>query len=131
MEQVKAQAKLDDPTSDVFQQWADPMANGLILYMQITVWNLTNPTEYLKGASPELDMVGPFTFYENRLKHSFQFSEDKSIVWYKENVSYVPVERQCPPGTHPLNYSALCTIPLSTKIYSVNIPFITAINLLR
>jgi hypothetical protein len=131
MEQVYSQARLDDPSSDVFKMWADPTSYGNPIYMQIAVWDLQNEAEFLKGANPDLKLVGPFTFTERRLKHSFHYTDDKSVVWYKENSTFHLVDTVCPAGTDPLNFTLKCTISPDIKIHSINIPLLTTISLLE
>ena len=35
-------------------------------------WNLTNPADVLAGGDPKMARVGPYTFEERMLKHSFR-----------------------------------------------------------
>mmetsp|Transcript_21130 Transcript_21130/g.62936 ORF Transcript_21130/g.62936 Transcript_21130/m.62936 type:complete len:597 (-) Transcript_21130:1730-3520(-) len=130
-DQVLDQFRLDDQTSRFFKAWSDPNSNGFPLYFRVAVWDLQNKVDFLAGAKPNLKLVGPFTFVEKRVKHSFVYSDDSSIVWYKENASYVPVDTICPDGTDPTNFSVTCTMPINTTVTTVNIPLVTTLQLLR
>ena len=129
--EVYPQARLDDPTTDAFQLWSDPTRNGLPVNMQVAIWDLQNKDAFMKGAKPEFELVGPFTFAERRLKHSFNWTDGGSVVWYKENMTYHLVDNVCPEGTGPLDFHLKCTISPSTKISTINVPLMAAIALLE
>jgi len=129
--QLDEQLTLTDSSSPVFQNWADPTENGVDIYMTFSLWNLTNHEAVLDGATPELELVGPWTYTERRLKHSFTYNEDKSLVYYKENKTFYYYDVPCPPGTQPMGTDIRCSLPEDAIIRTINIPLMTVVSLLE
>lgn len=75
------------------------------LHSRYMLWNVTNPDDVLQGAKPDVQLVGPWTYEERNVKHSFLFNSDESVIYYKQNRSFHYLDVPCPPGA---NFSDYC-----------------------
>lgn len=58
------------------------------IFMQFYLFNITNSNEVLRGATPVLQQVGPYTFEEKQHKHDLTFSDDGGMVTYVQNKTF-------------------------------------------
>lgn len=120
--QVNKQVDLTDQDTDVFRTFASPSENGVEPYLQMVIWNITNGEGVLNGEIPVVAPVGPYTYTERRKKHSFQYNDDKSILYYKQNVTYHYLDVPCKEGTDPFDFDQKCSIPEDTLVNTINVP---------
>lgn len=130
-QQVDQKLTLADPDGSTFKLWANPGSEGVPTYMSVLLWNLTNPDDVLAGADPKMARVGPFTYEERMLKHSFRYNADKSVIYYKINRTFHFVNAPCPAGTDPSNFALHCSIPADTLVTTVNVPLLGVIGKLN
>ena len=87
---------------------------------------VTNAGAVAKGARPSLALVGPWTYEERRVKHTFQWPTPGQVR-YRYNRSFHFVERACPPGA---GFADRCSIPRDSVITTLNIPLIGVLQTL-
>ncbi|XP_071846799.1 platelet glycoprotein 4-like [Apostichopus japonicus] len=93
--------------------WKDP---PFPIYMQIWVWNLTNPDEVMKGSKPKIFQIGPYTYREYRPKTNITFDSENNTV------SYIS------PQTYIFQPDMSVGDPELDNFTSINVPYITAVN---
>eukprot|EP00039_Didymoeca_costata_P033082 m.40628 g.40628 ORF g.40628 m.40628 type:complete len:615 (+) comp9688_c0_seq1:225-2069(+) len=124
--QLKQNIRLDNPDLEYFKGWIDPSESNVTIYMQIVLWNITNPIEVMgSGALPKLELIGPWTYTEKILKHDILFSEDRDVVYYKYNRTFHYYDKPCPKGA---NISTMCSLPENLMFYTMNTPYIGVVN---
>ncbi|XP_068608935.1 LOW QUALITY PROTEIN: lysosome membrane protein 2-like [Brachionichthys hirsutus] len=72
--------------SRVFESWKTPPPP---VYMEFFFFNVTNVNEFLNGARPEVQQVGPYTYREYRYKENVSSVEDDSKVSAYTTKSFV------------------------------------------
>jgi len=91
-EGVADQVKVPHPHNSEFEEWeSNNYEDAPEQYKTIYLWNLTNADEYLQGATPVFEQVGPFVFRMYKYKYDIRFSEHKNEVSYKEYIDYIQV----------------------------------------
>ncbi|XP_052815897.1 lysosome membrane protein 2-like [Mya arenaria] len=69
----------------VYEFWLDP---PVPIYLQVYMFNLTNPDEVLAGTKPpNLVQAGPYTYSEKRTKYDIKFN-DNGTVTYRQNRTF-------------------------------------------
>ncbi|XP_029372225.1 lysosome membrane protein 2 isoform X2 [Echeneis naucrates] len=63
--------------SRVFASWKTPPPP---VYMEFFFFNLTNMDEFLKGAKPVVNQIGPYTYREYRYKDNVTMMENDTLV---------------------------------------------------
>ncbi|XP_069579065.1 lysosome membrane protein 2-like isoform X1 [Brachyistius frenatus] len=72
--------------SRVFGSWKSPPPP---VYMEYFFFNMTNMKEFLKGAKPEVNQVGPYTYREYRYKDNVSMLANESKVSAYNTKSFV------------------------------------------
>ncbi|XP_077924915.1 lysosome membrane protein 2 isoform X1 [Halichoerus grypus] len=99
--------------SETFDSWKKP---PLPVYAQFYFFNVTNPEEILRGETPRLEEVGPYTYRELRNKADIQFGDNGTTVSAVRKEAYV-FERNQSVGD-----------PKVDLIRTLNIPAVTAME---
>uniref|UniRef100_A0ABI7YNQ6 Scavenger receptor class B member 2 n=1 Tax=Felis catus TaxID=9685 RepID=A0ABI7YNQ6_FELCA len=99
--------------SETFDSWKKP---PLPVYAQFYFFNVTNPEEILRGETPRLEEVGPYTYRELRSKADIQFGDNGTTISAVNNKAYV-FERNQSVGD-----------PKVDLIRTLNIPAVTAME---
>uniref|UniRef100_A0A673VFC1 Scavenger receptor class B member 2 n=1 Tax=Suricata suricatta TaxID=37032 RepID=A0A673VFC1_SURSU len=99
--------------SETFDSWKKP---PLPVYIQFYFFNVTNPEEILRGETPRLEEVGPYTYRELRNKADIQFGDNGTTISAVSNKAYV-FERNQSVGD-----------PKIDLIRTLNIPAVTAME---
>ncbi|XP_045329656.1 lysosome membrane protein 2 [Leopardus geoffroyi] len=99
--------------SETFDSWKKP---PLPVYAQFYFFNVTNPEEILRGETPRLEEVGPYTYRELRNKADIQFGDNGTTISAVNNKAYV-FERNQSVGD-----------PKVDLIRTLNIPAVTAME---
>uniref|UniRef100_A0A8C8WDR2 Scavenger receptor class B member 2 n=1 Tax=Panthera leo TaxID=9689 RepID=A0A8C8WDR2_PANLE len=99
--------------SETFDSWKKP---PLPVYAQFYFFNVTNPEEILRGETPRLEEVGPYTYRELRSKADIQFGDNGTTISAVNNKAYV-FERNQSVGD-----------PKIDLIRTLNIPAVTAME---
>uniref|UniRef100_A0A5F5PG43 Scavenger receptor class B member 2 n=2 Tax=Equus TaxID=9789 RepID=A0A5F5PG43_HORSE len=99
--------------SETFNSWKNP---PLPVYSQFYFFNVTNPEEILRGETPRLEEVGPYTYRELRNKADIEFG-DNGTISAVSNKAYV-FERNQSVGDAKTDL-----------IRTLNIPALTAMQL--
>lgn len=73
----------------------------------------------LKGEKPHLERVGPLSYEERRIKHSFTWDYNRSHVNYKYNRTFHLIERKCGANS---TFAEMCSIDPGTFVTTLNIP---------
>lgn len=74
---------VDSENSTTFSIWQDTNAEGAPpMYMNFHVWNITNPDEWLAGAKPILEDIGPYAYKQSRVKLNVTFEQNGTIARY-------------------------------------------------
>ncbi|MFX1554402.1 MAG: hypothetical protein ACFFBV_10795, partial [Promethearchaeota archaeon] len=78
------------PVTSNYGEWISNNYSGAIpMYRKFYLWNLTNPSEILKGDKPEYEEVGPYIFREFTTKYNVSFSPNWDEVTYKQYPTYI------------------------------------------
>lgn len=72
--------------SRVFESWKKPPPP---VYMQYFFFNVTNVNEFLQGAKPEVNQIGPYTYREYRYKDNVTMVENGTMVAAYNTKSFV------------------------------------------
>ena len=56
--------------------------------MQFYIFNVTNVEEILAGGKPNLQEVGPYTYFQTRYKYDIRWNDEEGTITYKQNKSY-------------------------------------------
>lgn len=95
--------------------WIDPPVEPKL---KIWVFNFTNPDEFLKGAKPKLQEVGPYVFQEDWYKDNIKWKNGDSSIEYNQlrQFKFIPDESNG---------------KLRDKVTIPNIPMISALNAMK
>merc|ERR1711935_840292 len=130
--EVAAQFNLEEgseSSAEFFKMWENPSDEGIEIYVQAMLWNLTNPAEVAEGAPPDLQLVGPWTYLEDRQKFDFEYVDDGEILKYKVNKTYAYVDNPCKAPLLP--FTAMCSMPEDMVLTTLNIPLIGIVKQLK
>lgn len=89
--------------------------------MEYSFFNLTNPTDVLRGGSkPRVSEIGPFVYVEKQYRSDFTWNDDEDTLTYREHKFYVfdkdrTVEAQFRRVGHTKHWD-----PKKTKITTIN-----------
>lgn len=72
--------------SRVFESWKTPPPP---VYMEYFFFNMTNVKEFLEGAKPEVQQIGPYTYREYRYKDNVSMVENGTMVAGYNTKSFV------------------------------------------
>ncbi|VDP82564.1 unnamed protein product [Echinostoma caproni] len=73
------------PGTVSYAQWKEPKID---IYFQAYMFNLTNPEEFVGGAKPRVQQVGPYTYREHRIKTDMSEQHTGSTIEYRERIYY-------------------------------------------
>lgn len=99
----------------LLDKWLDPPVDSLV---RVYLFNFTNPKDFLKGAKPVLDEVGPYVFSEHWEKSNVRWKDGDTKVEYGQKRFY-----KFKPQLSNGRLRDVVTLP--------NIPLITALNTMR
>ncbi|KAI5278887.1 lysosome membrane protein 2 [Manis pentadactyla] len=99
--------------SETFDSWRK---SPLPVYAQFYFFNVTNPEEILRGETPQLEEVGPYTYRELRNKVDIQFGDNGTTISAVSKKTYI-FDRNQSVGD-----------PTTDLIRTLNIPVLTAMN---
>ncbi|PAA54189.1 hypothetical protein BOX15_Mlig005065g1, partial [Macrostomum lignano] len=102
--------------SVTYSTWESP-SDSTPIYMQFWLFNLTNGVEFLNGAKPAVEQIGPFTYEEQRNKGNITAYSNSTIA-YKEYRSF-----------HFRPDLSCC--PEETELSIANLAYFTLTNMLR
>ncbi|XP_008591031.1 PREDICTED: lysosome membrane protein 2 [Galeopterus variegatus] len=105
--------------TEVFDSWEKP---PLPVYTQFYFFNVTNPEEILRGETPRLEEVGPYTYRELRNKANVQFGDNGTTISAVSNKAYV-FERNQSVGDPKIDLIRTLNIPVLTLIEWVQVHF--------
>ncbi|XP_006871642.1 PREDICTED: lysosome membrane protein 2 isoform X1 [Chrysochloris asiatica] len=94
--------------TETFDYWETP---PLPVYTQFYFFNVTNPEEILKGETPHVTEVGPYTYRELRDKENIQFGSNGTTVSAVSNKAYV-FERNLSIGDPKIDLIRTLNIPV-------------------
>ena len=98
-----AQRRLTE-TSAAYASWEDNTLNPPII--TVVAYNVTNPYDvWANGATAVVDEIGPFYYYDYRIKYNISYDDDGAVVYYREWEYFVPLPDQ------QLNDSVIITTP--------------------
>ena len=73
-----------------YDEWISNEYPGAIpMYRKFYLWNLTNPSEVLKGDKPEYEEIGQYIYREYTTKYNVSFSPNWEEVTYKQYPTYI------------------------------------------
>ena len=101
--------------NDLYNQWLNPPIN---VYMSFRLFNLKNGDDFVKGAKPMFEEIGPFVYQEFIIKDQIKINDDNSTISYREIRRYQFMPDMSP---YPEDY------PITT----VNMAVATAIDQLQ
>ncbi len=82
--QIANELPLTSTSSALYDTWSDPVDHNAVTHMQFYIYNVTNHLDIAHhGAKPRVDLVGPFSYVERRVKHNIRWNADETIVYYK------------------------------------------------
>ncbi|XP_012660819.1 lysosome membrane protein 2 [Otolemur garnettii] len=109
--------------TEVFDSWEKP---PLPVYTQFYFFNVTNPEEILRGETPRLEEVGPYTYRELRQKANVQFGDNGTTISAVSNKTYV-FERNQSVGDANIDLIRTLNIPVVTAMEWSQIHFLREI----
>lgn len=72
--------------SDAWDRFVDlPIA----LDMQLSIFNVTNKEEIMRGAKPRLQEVGPYVYKQHRHKFDIKYNEKDDTVTYRQRLIHI------------------------------------------
>lgn len=86
--------------------------------LKIYIFNFTNPDEFLQGAKPKLDELGPYVFQEDWVKDNIKWKNDDKSIEYNQLRTYKFLPKE---STGRLRDTV--TVP--------NIPMMSALNAMK
>ncbi|PNI82876.1 SCARB2 isoform 16, partial [Pan troglodytes] len=101
--------------TEAFDSWEKP---PLPVYTQFYFFNVTNPEEILRGETPRVEEVGPYTYRELRNKANIQFGDNGTTISAVSNKAYV-FERDQSVGDPKIDLIRTLNIPVLTGSCSV------------
>ncbi|MHA1988956.1 MAG: hypothetical protein ACW98D_20240, partial [Promethearchaeota archaeon] len=88
-EAIADQVTVPDPDDDDYDEWlSNDHKDAIPYYSNFNMWNLTNQMEYLTGAKPVYEEVGPYVFRDYTKKYNVRFSDDGEEVSYNQYTTY-------------------------------------------
>ncbi|XP_038615055.1 lysosome membrane protein 2 [Tachyglossus aculeatus] len=99
--------------TEAFESWENPPSP---VFMQFYFFNVTNPSEALRGETPEVEEVGPYTYRERRPRENIRFWDNGTKVSAINPKTYI-FERDLSVGD-----------PAVDLIRTINIPTVTAMQ---
>ncbi|XP_029090525.1 lysosome membrane protein 2 [Monodon monoceros] len=105
--------------SETFESWRKP---PLPVHTQFYFFNVTNPEEVLRGETPRLEEVGPYTYRELRNKEDIQFGDNGTISAVSSK-AYV-FERDKSVGDPKVDLLRTLNIPALTAMEWAQLPFL-------
>uniref|UniRef100_A0A8C9B246 Scavenger receptor class B member 2 n=1 Tax=Phocoena sinus TaxID=42100 RepID=A0A8C9B246_PHOSS len=106
--------------SETFESWRKP---PLPVHTQFYFFNVTNPEEVLRGETPRLEEVGPYTYRELRNKEDIQFGDNGTTISAVSNKAYV-FERDKSVGDPKVDLLRTLNIPALTAMEWAQLPFL-------
>jgi len=73
------------PDSDVTNAWIQPPVKPLL---KIYYFNVTNPEEYLRGSTPVVSQMGPYTYQEKWVREEVEWDEKEEKVGFRMKKTY-------------------------------------------
>lgn len=81
------------PGTELFEQWLNPPID---VYMNFYIFDLKNPDQFIRGAKPKLQEIGPFVFREyiikedivDNLNYTITYNERRRYKFVPEKSSY-------------------------------------------
>ncbi|KAF5926742.1 hypothetical protein HPG69_001372 [Diceros bicornis minor] len=112
--------------SETFDSWKKP---PLPVYCQFYFFNVTNPEEILRGETPWLEEVGPYTYsgayFQTKSFLSFRELRDKADIQFGDNGTISAVSNKA----YVFERNQSVGDPKTDLIRTVNIPILTAMEL--
>ena len=71
----------NDLTEHTLAHWIDPPVHPVL---NIYMFNLTNPDEFLQGAKPRYDEIGPYVFTDTWEKDNVQWKNGDDSIEYSQ-----------------------------------------------
>ncbi|KAL4843081.1 hypothetical protein H8958_003743 [Nasalis larvatus] len=109
--------------TEAFDSWEKP---PLPVYTQFYFFNVTNPEEILRGETPRVEEVGPYTYRELRNKANVQFGDNGTTISAVSNKAYV-FERDQSVGDPKIDLIRTLNIPVLTVIEWSRVHFLREI----
>uniref|UniRef100_A0A2K5EF87 Scavenger receptor class B member 2 n=1 Tax=Aotus nancymaae TaxID=37293 RepID=A0A2K5EF87_AOTNA len=109
--------------TEAFDSWEKP---PLPVYTQFYFFNVTNPEEILRGETPQVEEVGPYTYRELRNKANIQFGDNGTTISAVSNKAYV-FERDQSVGDPKVDLIRTLNIPVLTVIEWSQVHFLREI----
>uniref|UniRef100_A0A2K6KCC7 Scavenger receptor class B member 2 n=1 Tax=Rhinopithecus bieti TaxID=61621 RepID=A0A2K6KCC7_RHIBE len=109
--------------TEAFDSWEKP---PLPVYTQFYFFNVTNPEEILRGETPRVEEVGPYTYRELRNKANVQFGDNGTTISAVSNKAYV-FELDQSVGDPKIDLIRTLNIPVLTVIEWSRVHFLREI----
>lgn len=112
---------IDSKDAQIYEAWAGvgPKAEPIDLYIYLL--NFTNPDAVLNGAKPVVQEVGPFVYFHHRVKFNVNWTEDRSILSYKE-WSYYTFDPVRSAGPEDTNITSVNMVYIGARYFLMNLP---------
>lgn len=121
---VSSNLKLD-PRVDFYKQWLKP---PVPVYLHINLFNLKNPNEFMAGAKPMVEEIGPFVYREYIRKDDIEDNLNFTIS-YKERKYYIFQPALSPYSeSYPITMVNMAPIALLDKIKFMPDLVLAAVN---
>jgi len=115
---ITSSIPITSPSSELYGEWSDPSAP---LYMQYYFWNVTNAWDVTyNGSLPNVELVGPFTYEEKRIKSGIEWVQNGDAINYTYTRMFYPIDVNC--TEDQFLSEDVCTLPYDTVIAGINIP---------
>ena len=69
-----------EPGTDLYQAWLKPPID---VFMNFNLFNLKNPDDFLKGARPDFEEIGPLVYQEYITKETVTDNQNGTISYYE------------------------------------------------